>query len=272
MASTEHLSIAERVFGYHPNNALALAAAIVYAITAVALVLRVMTSKAWWALCLPIGSFFEALGFVLRYVAEYNPNSIGLFATELLFIICAPATFLAFNYITYGRLISFVGAEHSVMDPQKLAKIFIISDVFTFLLQAGGSGLQTSEKLANTGQKVVLVGLILQATSYGFFSLLLIKSHISIKSNKTSPTHKPRVILIWVLYFSSAFISVRCIYRVVEFSQGRHGYLLTHEGKSPDLECSLCIASTYMKHSLPLRPRYITPTLGDRCLHSLLAD
>ena len=113
--------------------------------------------------------------------------------------------------------------------------------------KAGGSALQTNVKLMSTGQKIVLVGLVLQAVSYGFFCLLLIKSHISIKSHGTSPAHKPCVMLIWVLYFSSAFISVsphpfylkfrsltpaqiRCIYRVIEFAQGYGGYLLTHEG------------------------------------------
>lgn len=169
-----------------------------------------------------------SLGFGLRFLSKYSPDSITLFAIEGLFIICAPATFLAFNYITYGRLISYVGAEHSIINPQKVAKIFVISDVFTFLLQvrtipsslapcvlmkpspqkAGGSGIQTSEKMASTGQKVVLVGLVLQAVSYGFFCLLLIKSHISIKSSGLGPMDKSYITLIWVLYFSSAFISV----------------------------------------------------------------
>ena len=54
---------------------------------------------------------------------------------EQLFIICAPAAFLAFNYIAYGRLILYIGAEHSVVKPQKIAKIFVISDISTFLLQ-----------------------------------------------------------------------------------------------------------------------------------------
>jgi hypothetical protein len=68
-------------------------------------------------------------------VSKYSPKSIFLFATEGLFIICAPAAFLAFNYITYGRLISYIGTEHSIVNPQKVAKAFVLSDVFTFLLQ-----------------------------------------------------------------------------------------------------------------------------------------
>ncbi|KAF9781165.1 RTA1 like protein-domain-containing protein [Thelephora terrestris] len=220
--------ISERVYGYRPNSALAIAAAVVYGTLASALLFRVVMSRSWWGLCLPIGSFFVSLGFVLRVLSKHSPSSIGIFAIEGLFIICSPAAFLAFNYITYGRLISYIGAEHSIINPGKVAGTFVISDVFTFLLQAGGSGLQTSYKLANTGQKIVLVGLALQAVSYGFFIVLLIKSHISIKSSGSRPMDKSST-LIWVLYFSSAFIFIRCIYRVAEFAQGRGGYLLTHE-------------------------------------------
>ena len=68
-------------------------------------------------------------------MSKYNPDSIGLFAIEGLFIICTPAAFLAFNYITYGRLISYVGAEHSIVKPQKVAKAFVFSDISTFLIQ-----------------------------------------------------------------------------------------------------------------------------------------
>ena len=75
------------------------------------------------------------MGFTLRYVSKFKPDSLALFATEQLFIVCAPAAFLAFNYIVYGRLISHIGAEHSILKPQKVATIFVISDVSTFLMQ-----------------------------------------------------------------------------------------------------------------------------------------
>ena len=68
-------------------------------------------------------------------MSKYKPDSLGFFAIEQLFIICAPAAFLAFNYIVYGRLISYIGAEHSIVKPQKVAMIFVISDVSTFLMQ-----------------------------------------------------------------------------------------------------------------------------------------
>jgi len=75
------------------------------------------------------------LGFTLRVVANYKPNSAPLFTIQQLLIVCSPAAFLAFNYILYGRLISHIGAEHSKVNPRRVAKIFVISDISTFLIQ-----------------------------------------------------------------------------------------------------------------------------------------
>ena len=47
--------------GYRPNEALAIAAAVIYGVTGTALFIRVIRSRAWWALCLPIGSSCKAI-------------------------------------------------------------------------------------------------------------------------------------------------------------------------------------------------------------------
>jgi len=77
----------------------------------------------------------EALGFTLRVVSRYYPTSSALFSIQRLFIVCSPAAFLAFNYILYGRLISYSGAGHSIVKPRRVATIFVTSDISTFLMQ-----------------------------------------------------------------------------------------------------------------------------------------
>ena len=77
-----------------------------------------------------------ALGFFLRVPVRENQNSLGLFIVMQLFLVCSPAAFLAFNYIVYGRLIQEnVGAKYSLIRPSIVARVFVISDVVTFLVQ-----------------------------------------------------------------------------------------------------------------------------------------
>ena len=79
-----------------------------------------------------------AIGFYLRCDILSHQNSKGLFIAMQVLILCSPGAFLAFNYILYGRfIVSIVGRQHSIIRPDRVARVFVISDVVTFLIQVG---------------------------------------------------------------------------------------------------------------------------------------
>ena len=156
------------------------------------------------------------------------------------------------------------------------------------LQKAGGSGLQTSEKMSNIGQKIVLVGLVLQAVSYGFFCLLLAKSHISIKSSGPFQIHRSCIRLIWVLYFSSVFISVRLpsfVSKWPSLNPPVDSLYLSYCGVRPRAwwlppysrrqVCRLGVFFPYRRNlqenSLPVYLGHVTTPLGNHHIYSLLA-
>ena len=81
---------------------------------------------------------------------------------------------------------------------------------------------------------VILIGIAAQFASYLVFLYLVIHANRAMnragvlekRSTGTNPTKK----LYLVLYFSSVWIIVRSIFRLVEFAQGHDGYLATTEG------------------------------------------
>lgn len=82
----------------------------------------------------------------------------------------------------------------------------------------------------NKGKKVVLIGLYLQIVFFGFFifnSLLffycLRRSPTSLSKNMPWRKH------MGALLAASALILGRCIYRVIEYTQGPSGELMDHE-------------------------------------------
>jgi len=190
--------------------------------------------KTWWGLCLPIGTIFEGLGFVARIFMTEHPTSMTWVVTSQIFIVCSPAAFLAFNYILCGRLLSMrVGRHHSPVRPERVSTLFVISDVSTFMIQATGSALMSSSSSSNIGQKIWLVGLILQGVSYVLFCTMLVYIHVSIKREQKITGKEDWWTLIYVLYISSFFIIVRCVYRIIESAESNAvagtGVLMTHE-------------------------------------------
>jgi len=215
-----------------PSKPAAAVAGALYFLSSLAIFIRLVKTRTWWGLCLPIGALIMSAGFFVRIAQFYAPDSLSVFIVQQLFIITTPAAFLAFNYILYGRfIVECVSREYSWIRPDRVARIFVISDVTTFLVQAGGGGLESSkdQTTVKAGVRVLLIGLALQTASYVLFIVLVAHAHHKIVKSALATGSEPWWKIIWLLYFSSFFIMIRCIYRLIELAQGHNGYLLTHE-------------------------------------------
>ncbi|KLO17830.1 hypothetical protein SCHPADRAFT_936671 [Schizopora paradoxa] len=229
MADMERTAL-QSVYDYEPSTPLAVVSGAVFVTISASLLYRLVLRRDWWGLCLPIGVSAYASGFALRPVVKHHSDSTGLFIAMQLLIITSPATFLAFNYIVYGRFIrNRIGRGYCLFRPTSIAKIFVFSDVLTFMIQGAGGGIETSRSNGKLGTNILLLGLILQIVSYLFFVTLILYTHRTVaKANKVIRYDRAWR-TVYLLYFSSLFIVIRGVYRIVEFGQGRLGLLVTHE-------------------------------------------
>jgi len=224
-------SSSTNLFIYNPNKGAAIFAGCLYVLFGVILLSRIAQFRHWWGLCLPIGAIASGLGFFIRYImAKNSSTSTGLYVLEDTLIVCSPAAFLAFNYILYGRLVrSCIGSKHSLVRPEIVGRVFVISDISTFLIQAAGGGMEVQEKTRTSGEHIFLIGLIAQTASYVVFMGLLFRAHWGVRKEVTFTGRERWLKIVWLLYFSSFFIVIRSAYRVISGAQGRFGFLAVHE-------------------------------------------
>lgn len=82
------------------------------------------------------------------------------------------------------------------------------------------------------GENVIIVGLIVQIIFFGFFVAVSVIFHKRMVENPTSAAMGTSVDwrrYMFVLYFASALIMVRCLYRVIEYMEGSSGVLQSYE-------------------------------------------
>ncbi|RPA98431.1 RTA1 like protein [Choiromyces venosus 120613-1] len=132
-----------------------------------------------------------------------------------------------------GRLITILDAAHlALIRPTWLTKIFVAGDVLSFAMQStGGAMLAQKSSNAKMGKYAILAGLFAQII---FFNLFMIVTIIFHRRLNKAPTHASQVGTHWkkllaALYAASLLILVRSVFRVVEYQQGREGYLLRKE-------------------------------------------
>ncbi|KAL2223147.1 RTA1 like protein-domain-containing protein [Thermoascus aurantiacus ATCC 26904] len=187
-----------------------------------------------------IGAGLEIAGYAVRCGSVEKPDDIALYSVSSSLIVVAPVFVCASLYLLVGRLIRFQpsGADSRrrkgvlCISPRWLPRIFVTSDVLSFLTQGSGIGLAAAgnwegiEK--DIGFGILITGLVLQLVTFVLFLAIVLLFHLQAKSVGDGIDRGHRMVLMGI-YISGFFIIVRSIYRVVEFSLGIPSYTFSHE-------------------------------------------
>ncbi|KAF9992295.1 hypothetical protein BGZ79_003274, partial [Entomortierella chlamydospora] len=247
------------ILSYDPSKAGNTIFGVVYLILGITYLYYIFRHKNKWALCLPIGAIASSIGFFMRLTLDPDNFELTKFAAQQLFVVVSPSAFLAFNYMLYGRFITAIDpkfgndtksgskmekSQFSFIPPLIVGRTFVISDIVTFLIQCGAGGMQAAgnkdASLASLGDKLFLIGVSVQGISYLVFTLLLTVAFIRLIDDRKrnypnqlqkgwTGLDKQTLMVVSGLYFSSIFIIIRSVYRIIEFKQGYAGYLISHE-------------------------------------------
>ncbi|KAJ5699153.1 hypothetical protein N7462_001158 [Penicillium macrosclerotiorum] len=226
------------LYNYTPSLAAAVICLLLFLCTTFGHIFLVWKHKTKFFITFIVGGFFESIGYGARAInAHEAPNYATMpYAMQSLFILLAPSLFAASIYMILGRIIRLVdGDSRSLIRATRLTKIFVLGDVLSFVIQSGGGAIMSSAKSASKlklGEDVIIVGLVVQIIFFGFFVLVSVIFHHRMAKNPTNaalgtPVDWSRYMI--VLYFASALIMTRCLYRVIEYIQGSTGLLQSHE-------------------------------------------
>ncbi|KAH8888988.1 RTA1-domain-containing protein [Thozetella sp. PMI_491] len=196
---------------------------------------RMAKTRTWFCIPFLVGGIFELLGYALRANAYNNTGKIMPYAFYAMATLLAPALFAASIYMTLGRLVCAVRAQSLLIIPEKwLTGLFVSGDVASFLVQGGGCGLMVMRdlRLVQIGEKVVVAGLAIQIIMFGLFGITAMVTQTRLRRSIAAQidlkgSHWEQGF--FMLYGVSLLIVVRSIFRLVEFIQGRAGYLLRTE-------------------------------------------
>lgn len=215
-----------RFYHYYPNKPLCIASLVVYAVFCVFLTFRVwQTKSAKFLYILAFTALMEVIGYAVRLLC-ISFTDMGRYIGTTLFLLLAPNALALVNYKAVGEIIrlSNVETDRFFLKAKFVTWFFFGSDIFSFVLQGAGGGLQTIQKYMNTGRAITLVGLTLQLLFFASFAGITVYVHRNPKYNyyvEGQPNAKRN--LIRVLYITIVLLYIRSIYRVAEYASGYDG-------------------------------------------------
>ncbi|UPK92343.1 hypothetical protein LCI18_003278 [Fusarium solani-melongenae] len=223
------------LYHYDPTIAGGVVFALLYLVTSGLHFWQLFRARCWFMIPLAMGGILEVIGYAARAKSgDESPNwTLGPYIIQAILLLVAPALFAASIYMELGRIVLMSEGEGHVLIQKKwMTKIFVMGDVLSFFLQAGGGGYQAAGSLEalDAGAKVIIAGLFVQLICFGVFIVIAVSFDRSMRQSPTGRSH----VVPWkkhmkVLYVGSMLIMVRSVFRAVEYLQGFDGYLLKHE-------------------------------------------
>ncbi|KAL5334126.1 RTA1 like protein-domain-containing protein [Aspergillus crustosus] len=207
-----------------------------------------------------MGCAWLTVGFGLRAKAAHHISGLADFIPQSMIIFLGPLWLNAFVYMVMGRMVHMLLRRDRIynISARRLTLVFVILDVVAFFVQASASGPMSADdkETADMGVYIMMAGVALQQAFITFFIILAIRFHYKLllgtrdthrysltetlvpsTETETDPTTTVNPVihsvpwrrLLYALYLTLVLITIRNIFRLIEFSDGVHGYIAVHE-------------------------------------------
>ncbi|KAH7219463.1 RTA1 like protein-domain-containing protein [Fusarium oxysporum] len=229
------------LWSYVPSIPAAVIFIILFLVLSAAHIWKMIHNRLWFCIPFVIGGFLEVIGFIGRAMANKATEKLGPYIIQSVFLLIPPSLFAASIYMTLGRIIRGLGPKGescSIVRVKWLTTLFVVGDVFSFLVQSSGAGMMAAGDDPTMGENIVIGGLVIQVLFFGLFVVAAIIFQLRYRkiggnwrvvgsSNTASVFDWERMLM--MLYATSALILIRCFFRIVEYVMGADAYPLKNE-------------------------------------------
>ncbi|RAL08261.1 RTA1 domain-containing protein [Aspergillus homomorphus CBS 101889] len=215
------------LYAYNPSAPAGWAFVVIFGIGGAVHLVMMFRLRAWFFTPFLLGCIGEAFGYYGRAWSHNNIRDGSPYLLQLMLILGSAPLLSASVYMTLGRFVRALNAESAtVIRSTWITKIYVLIDIGSFVCQMMGSAMQASGDLdgVRTGQRVVIGGLAVQLVALGWFLIETSSVHRRLSSRPPSgPARDPTMPwrrTLWTLHAVTGLITVRSIYRLIEFLAG----------------------------------------------------
>ncbi|KAJ7489571.1 RTA1 like protein-domain-containing protein [Mycena latifolia] len=186
-----------------------------------------------------MAGIWETAGLVLRVLSVLDTTSPAFGIPSQILILLAPLWINAFLYVLMSRFIYFFVPEKHVagISARRLSLCFVLLDITAFIMQASGGMMINSDtpKIALLGIHIYMGGIGLQQCFVLCFVALVIRYHYKMNRLDGSTEWKRPL---YIMYASLGLITLRIVFRLIEFSSGVYSPITMHEAPFYCLEAT----------------------------------
>lgn len=210
------------VWFYAPNKVAPIIFIVLFFISGVIHAWQTIKHKSWrTTILLPWAALLMIAGFAVRLAGAYNTDNLAYVVASAVLIMSGPPVYALINYFILSRILYYI-PYLAPLHPGRVATTFIGLDGVCEILIGNGAWRMANSSMTvaqrKLGSNMVTASLCLQAALFGAFGLLAAQFHR--RANRAGVLKKDFKIVLWVMYVSAIIVTIRCIYRLVEYIEG----------------------------------------------------
>lgn len=219
------------IWYYAPDKAAPIVFIVLFFISGVIHAYQTIIHRSWrTTLLLPWAALLMIAGFAIRLVGAYHTDNLTYLIASTVLIMSGPPVYALINYFILSRILFYI-PYLAPLHPGRVATTFVGLDAVCEILIGQGAWRMANstmtDKQRKLGADLVTASLSLQAALFGAFGLLAAQFHRRASRAGVLPANLRTVLL--VLYVSAAIVTIRCIYRLVEYIMGWDSYIYKNE-------------------------------------------
>ncbi|KAF7958870.1 hypothetical protein EAE96_002399 [Botrytis aclada] len=224
-------------WSFCPNVGAAYLFTILFVLTTVVHLAQAISHRQAYCWVVVASGLAQTLAYVFRGTSIKSPASFGDYAAWFILILIAPLFTNAFTYMVMGRMIWNYVTDATIwkITAWRFGLYFVILDMVALLIQIYGAATASSDNATTSeildGLHVYMVGVGIQQFFIFVFLFFAFKFHQTLRDQSRRNLHTPRQAwrLLYTLYAVILLITIRIIFRLVEYSQGLKSSTPNHE-------------------------------------------
>ncbi|KAJ8079839.1 hypothetical protein PM082_016664 [Marasmius tenuissimus] len=226
-------------YPYCPNFTAAIVFAALFGLSTLLHLIQAIHYRKPFCWVIIMAGTWETASYALRALSRYDISPEGLGVPSQFLVQLAPLWVNAFVYMVFGRVVHYFIPEKSVagVSARRMSLVFVLLDLFSFLIQAAGAVLAQSRGDGDDTSNLITIGLRVYQAGIGvqeLFILIFLAVAVRCEIKLRAIDHEQyrstswRKVL-WPIYVALILITIRIVYRLVEFASGFESGLVTKE-------------------------------------------
>ena len=209
--------------------------AVFFGLTSLAHLAQAVIYRKGYSWVLTMSGLWQTAAYIFRIISIKNVDSLGAYSAWFILILLAPLWTNAFVYMVLGRMVFNFTRSAKILGiaAWRFGLYFVLLDIVAFIIQAVGAAMASGDNIPQSqifrGLHIYMGGIGMQQFFLLCFLVMAVLFQRQMNRDLPGAAKSCPLVLLYVIYAVLSLITIRIIFRLIEYANGYESGIPVHE-------------------------------------------